>query len=53
MGPRSLEIELLIIMITLMVCGIKNKHRQSRIIRNTGREYVIDLLLKMHFPLCV
>lgn len=53
MGPRYSEIELLTIMTTLMVCGIKDKHRESRITRNTGREYVTDLLLKVHFPLCV
>lgn len=53
MGPRYSEIELLTIMTTLMVCGMKDKHRESRITRNTGREYVTDLLLKVHFPLCV
>lgn len=52
-GPRYSEIELLIIMITLMACGRKDKHRESRITRNTGREYITDLLFEVRFPLCV
>lgn len=53
MGPRNSEIELLIMIITLMGCGIKDKHRESRITRNTGREYITDLRLEGHFPLWV
>lgn len=49
MGTRNSE--LLIMIITLMACGIKDKHRESRITRNTGREYITDLLLEGHFPL--
>lgn len=51
MGPRYSVIELLIITITLLACDIKDKHRESRIIINTGREYVTDLLLQVHVPL--
>lgn len=50
MGPRYSEIELVIIMMTLMACGIKDRPRETR---NTGRTYVTYLPLKVLFPLCV
>lgn len=36
-----------------MSCGVKDNHKKSRMTRNTGMEYVRDLLLKVYFLLRV